>query len=50
MSFLMPIQWYHSQADQIWPDGTFKGTQVWEFLAPILNFVYFIVSYAKILY
>ncbi len=24
MSFLRPIQWYHSQADQIWPDGTFK--------------------------
>ncbi len=24
MSFLMPIQWYHYQADPIWPDGTFK--------------------------
>jgi hypothetical protein len=22
MSFLRPIQWYHSQADPIWPDGT----------------------------
>ncbi len=26
MSFLRPIQWYHSQADPIWPDGTFKTT------------------------
>jgi hypothetical protein len=25
MSFSRPIQWYHSQADPIWPDGTFKG-------------------------
>ncbi len=25
MSFLRPIQWYHSHADPIWPDGTFKG-------------------------
>ncbi len=24
MSFLRPFQWYHSQADPIWPDGTFK--------------------------
>ncbi len=24
MSFLRPIQWYHSHADPIWPDGTFK--------------------------
>ncbi len=24
MSFLRPIQGYHSQADPIWPDGTFK--------------------------
>jgi hypothetical protein len=22
--FLRPIQWYHSHADLIWPDGTFK--------------------------
>ncbi len=25
MSFLRPIQLYHSQADPIWPDGTFKS-------------------------
>jgi hypothetical protein len=25
MSFSRPIQWYHSHADPIWPDGTFKG-------------------------
>jgi hypothetical protein len=24
MSFLRPIQWYHSHADPIWPDGTLK--------------------------
>jgi hypothetical protein len=22
--FSRPIQWYHSHADPIWPDGTFK--------------------------
>jgi hypothetical protein len=24
MFFSKPIQWYHSHADPIWPDGTFK--------------------------
>ncbi len=24
MYFLRPIQWYHSYADPIWEDGTFK--------------------------
>jgi hypothetical protein len=24
MSLSRPIQWYHSHADPIWPDGTFK--------------------------
>ncbi len=24
MSFSRPIQWYHSHADSIWPDGTFN--------------------------
>jgi hypothetical protein len=24
MSFPMPIHWYHSHVDPIWPDGTFK--------------------------
>jgi hypothetical protein len=24
MFFSRPIQWYHSHADSIWPDGTFK--------------------------
>jgi hypothetical protein len=23
MSFSRPIQWYHSHADPIWPEGTF---------------------------
>jgi hypothetical protein len=23
MTFSMPVQWYHSHADPIWPDGTF---------------------------
>jgi hypothetical protein len=25
MSFSRPIQWYHSHADPIWPEGTFKS-------------------------
>ncbi len=25
MSFSRPIQWYHSHADPIWPDGTFDN-------------------------
>ncbi len=25
MSFSRPIQWYHANADPIWPDDTFKG-------------------------
>ncbi len=25
--FLRPIQWYYSQADPIWPDGTFKSSE-----------------------
>jgi hypothetical protein len=25
MSFLRPIQWYHSHVDPIWPDGTFNA-------------------------
>ncbi len=24
MTFLRPIQWYHSHADPVWPDGTFN--------------------------
>ncbi len=24
MSFSRPIQWYHSHADPIWPEGTLK--------------------------
>jgi hypothetical protein len=24
MSFLRPVQWNHSHADPIWPDGNFK--------------------------
>jgi hypothetical protein len=33
MSFLRPIQWYHSKADPIWPEGTFKPEQSLEFLS-----------------
>ncbi len=29
MYFLRPIQWYHSHADPIWLDGTFKGLYHW---------------------
>ncbi len=36
MFFSKPIQWYHSHADKIWLDGTFKGAQVWDF--DILDF------------
>ncbi len=25
MSFSRPIQWYHSHADTIWPDGSFNS-------------------------
>jgi hypothetical protein len=28
MSFLKPIQWYHSPADPIWPNGTFKDQEL----------------------
>jgi hypothetical protein len=28
MSFLRPMQWFHSHADPIWPDGTFKSMKV----------------------
>jgi hypothetical protein len=28
MSFSSPIQWYHSQADPFWPDGTFKPREI----------------------
>jgi hypothetical protein len=28
MSFSRPIQWYHSHADPIWPDGTFFKTEI----------------------
>ncbi len=27
MSFSRSIQWYHTHADPIWPDGTFKERQ-----------------------
>jgi hypothetical protein len=29
MSFLRAFQWYHSHADPIWPDGTFKIQSGW---------------------
>ncbi len=28
MSFSRPIQWYHSHADPIWPDGSFKPREI----------------------
>ena len=28
MSFSGPIQWYHSHADPIWPDGTFNAVKI----------------------
>jgi hypothetical protein len=27
MNFSRPIQWYHSHADPIWPDSTFKDAR-----------------------
>ncbi len=30
MSFSRPVQWYHSHADPIWPDGTFKAEIVYQ--------------------
>jgi hypothetical protein len=31
MPFSRPIQWYHSHAGPIWPDGTFKsGEGIWK--------------------
>ncbi len=32
MFFSSPIQWYHSHADPIWPDGTFNNS--WERRVP----------------
>ncbi len=32
MSFKGAFQWYHSHADPIWPDGTFKYTAVLQYL------------------
>ncbi len=34
MSFLRPIQWYHSKADPFWPDGTFKVKLLRNFVPP----------------
>jgi hypothetical protein len=31
MSFSRPIQWYHSHADPIWLDGTFKSVEPFPF-------------------
>jgi hypothetical protein len=30
MSFSRPFQWYHSHADPIWPDGTFKPSPLFQ--------------------
>ncbi len=44
MSFLGPIQCYHSQVDLIWPDGTFKSPKHFccSILAPPLKLEAFI--------
>ncbi len=38
MCFLRPIQWYHSHADPIWPDGTLKITVY--FWIPVQDYIY----------
>jgi hypothetical protein len=38
MSLSKPIQWYHSHAELIWPDGTFKNLVVLETNECLLNF------------
>jgi hypothetical protein len=50
MSFSRPIQRYHSHADPIWPDGTFKGTGInrWIFFGrPIKLNQYFLYMRKK---
>jgi hypothetical protein len=37
MSFSRPIQWYHSHADPIWPDGNFNDDVT--LLVLLLNFL-----------
>jgi hypothetical protein len=37
MSFSMPIQWFHSHEDPIWPDGTFKTAALVGRLGSALN-------------
>ncbi len=42
MYFSMPIQWYHSHVDPIWPDGTLKNSWFWNFI-PQQNYLYLYV-------
>ncbi len=39
MSFSRPIQWYHSHADPIWPDGNFNK-QTEEHKCTLLHVMY----------
>jgi hypothetical protein len=34
MSFSRPFQWYHSHADPIWPNGTFKRKVFYSSIKP----------------
>ncbi len=47
MSFLRPIQWYHSQADPIWPDGTLKNK--YKALSTLLNSAEYSITRERIL-
>jgi hypothetical protein len=47
MSFSRHIQWYHSHADPIWPDGTFKGTVAWFWKFNILKILEYTVHLAQ---
>ncbi len=37
MSFSRPIQWYHSLADPIWPDSTFKLALLFTKMCPFTS-------------
>jgi hypothetical protein len=36
MSFSRPIQWYHSDADLIWLDGTIKHKKLYKILVTLM--------------
>ncbi len=45
MSFSRPIQWYHSHADPIWPDGTVKALH-----CLYLSSIFFVSIYLTLFY